>query len=332
MDKTIFWDIRRPLSYNCMFNFIVGNRGGGKTYGCKKYVINNFINKHEQFIYVRRFKEEFKDIGTFYNDLDCFGDEYELKSHNGRFICNGETMGYYIPLSTAKIKKSVAYPDVTTIIFDEFILDRGYYHYIPDEVTAFLEFFETVARMRDNVKVFFLSNAVTVTNPYFLYFDLKLPKPNKIKRNGDILVEFVAKDEFIKEKQKTRFGQLIKDTPYGDYAINNEFLRDNEDFIEKKANDCKYYFTINYKGQILGVWLSKGQGKLYVSFDTDTTSHFNYALTKDDHTPNTMLIASLTSSRPFVFFKQNFQMGNVYFETMNIKNIVYEIMKMCNLR
>lgn len=330
MDKNIFWDISRSLSYNCLFNFIVGNRGGGKTYGCKKYGIDNYLKKGEQFIYLRRFKEEFKDIKTFFDDLGFI--EGETSADKGKFYIDGEIMGYYTPLSTAKIKKSVAFPDVTTIIFDEFILDNGYYHYLPDEVTAFLEFYETIARLRDNVKVYFLSNAITVTNPYFLYFDLKTPKPNKIKRNGDILVEYVAKEEFIKQKEQTRFGKLIKNTPYGDYAINNIFLRDDESFIEKKTGQCKYYFTINYKGQNLGVWLSNEQGKIFVSFDTDSTSLFNYALTKADHTPNTMLISSLSNSRPFTFFKKNFQMGNVYFENMNVKNIVYDIMKMTNLK
>ena len=36
MDSNIFWDMRRTMSYNRFLNFIVGNRGGGKTYGFKK--------------------------------------------------------------------------------------------------------------------------------------------------------------------------------------------------------------------------------------------------------------------------------------------------------
>ena len=56
----MFWDINRTLTHNRLFNFIVGNRGGGKSYGAKKRCIENFINKGEQFGYIRRFKDDLK--------------------------------------------------------------------------------------------------------------------------------------------------------------------------------------------------------------------------------------------------------------------------------
>ena len=34
-----YWDISKTLSYNCLFNFIYGIRGAGKTYtGLQHYV------------------------------------------------------------------------------------------------------------------------------------------------------------------------------------------------------------------------------------------------------------------------------------------------------
>ena len=41
-----------------------------------------------------------------------------------------------------------------------------------------------------------------------------------------------------------------------------------------------------------------------------------------------MLIHSLKTSRPFKTFIDNYQLGNVYYENMNIKNVVYEIVKL----
>ena len=35
----VYWDIKRVLSYNALFNYIIGMRGGGKTYGALKYAI-----------------------------------------------------------------------------------------------------------------------------------------------------------------------------------------------------------------------------------------------------------------------------------------------------
>ena len=47
-------------------------------------------------------------------------------------------------------------------------------YYLKNEVFTFLNLLETIGRMRD-IRVFLLANSVTITNPYFLYFDLKLP-------------------------------------------------------------------------------------------------------------------------------------------------------------
>ena len=38
-----YWDIMRPLSYNCLYNFFIGPRGTGKTYGSLKYCIEQYL-------------------------------------------------------------------------------------------------------------------------------------------------------------------------------------------------------------------------------------------------------------------------------------------------
>ena len=43
MDKSIYFDIHPILTYNALINFIIGERGVGKTYGCKKFCIADFI-------------------------------------------------------------------------------------------------------------------------------------------------------------------------------------------------------------------------------------------------------------------------------------------------
>lgn len=328
-DNDIFWDIHPCLTYDSLFNFIVGNRGGGKTYGSKKFCIERFLKYGEQFVYVRRYKTELKRINTFFDDiLDEFPD-HELKvNKSGEFYIDGQKAGFSIPLSTAKIEKSVPYPKVRTIIFDEFIIDKGNYKYIADEVTAFLELYETIARMRD-VRVLFLSNALTITNPYFLYFDLQLPYGKKnIWYKDEKLVELVAKDSFIAKKKQTRFGKVISGTPYGDYAIENKFLRDSDTFIEKKSGQCSFICSLVYNGMTYGIWMSYAQGKVWMSYDYEKSNINRYALTKEDHTPNTVLLKSLKHSRSFGIFEQAFTNGYLYFENMNIKNIGFQIIKL----
>ena len=239
---------------------------------------------------------------------------------------NNKIAGQAIPLSTAKIEKSTPFPKVDKIIFDEFILDKGVYHYLPDEVTNFLELYETIARMRD-VKVFFLSNALTITNPYFLYFDINLPYGKTIKAEDDILIELVQNKEFIEAKKKTRFAQLIEGTAYANYAIENQFLRDNKNFVEKKTEKARFIFCFIYKGEKFGVWTDYSIGKQFVSKDYDKSSKLIYSFTLDDHTPNTLLLKGQKSVLVESFIK-NYKLGLVRFESIGIKNICSEIIKL----
>lgn len=103
------------------------------------------------------------------------------------------------------------------------------------------------------------------------------------------MIELVENAEFIEEKKKTRFGKLIADTIYSDYAIENKFLRDNKTFIAKKSGICNYMYTIVYKDSKIGIWSNYSKGNIYCSNAID--DKFNeFALTKEDHTANTMLL------------------------------------------
>jgi hypothetical protein len=233
----------------------------------------------------------------------------------------------------------VAYPDVNKIIFDEFILDKGYYHYLTDEVNNFLELYETISRMRidvetmeevNPVRVFFLSNAITVSNPYFLYFNMKINPHKRFQHFGsskDMLVELVANKEFIELKKQTRFGKIIDGTAYGNYAIENNFLRDDKTFIEKKTATSRHYFTFRYYARDYHIWIDTTEGKYFVSKDSDPSRQSLYCLTQSDHSPNTMLTKGKKDWRIKEFI-DNYQLGNVYFEDINLKNVFFEIIRL----
>lgn len=328
--KSIYWDINKCLSYDALFNVIIGNRGAGKTFGATVYVIKRFLKNGDQFFYVRRYKKELKKNAMFFNAIiaeNMFPDHtFEVK--NDEYYIDGKLAGYSMCVSTAKIGKGVTYPKVKTIIYDEFIIEKGVYHYLPDEVVCFLNLYESIARTRD-VRVFLLSNAVTMTNPYCLFWDLKIPRgKNNIYKNGEILLELVQNVEFIEMKKKTRFGQLVAGTKFADYSIDNKFLLDNDAFIEKKGENPSYSFTLSYKGYKFGIWYSYAVGKYWVSYDIDPSCKLVYSLTLDDHRPNTMLIKNLNKAVFVKNFLDNYKMSNVYFESVQIKNLMYEILRL----
>ena len=351
LDTSIFWNLGRTLTYNKLINFIVGNRGGGKSYGAKKRGIDNFIKRKEQFGYIRRYKEDLKKpMEQFFDDIRWEYPDFEFKTEKGKFYIRmkpanekekwseKDVAGYGFILSTANNKKSIPYPNITTLIFDEFLLEEGNQRYLPIEPEKLLNLYETVARPGTNhprVILFLLANAISVTNPYFLYFDLKMPikkdKNNKyiwLHPTRPILVEDVRNEAFIDKKKNTEFGQLVAGTNYADYSINNKFLLDDDSFIEKKGAKARYFFTFIYKGDSFGVWLDGNEGKMWVSKDIDPSFLLKYTLTLKDHKPNTMLLKNRKRAGQFYLFIENYKQGNVYFETMNIKNICYEILKM----
>ena len=322
----MYWDIKRALSYNCLFNFIIGARGVGKTYGCKEFVIKRFLREGEQFVYVRRYKDELKKMKRFFDDIEFAFPNTSFKVSPPNFIINDEIAGTYMPLSTAKIEKSTPFPRVKWIIFDEFILDKGMHHYLPDEVTNFLELYSTVARDRD-VRVFFISNAITQTNPYFLYFDVGLPYGKDIWAKNDILIEMVKSPDYADHMKQTRFGRMIAGTQYGSYAVENDFLRDDSTFIQKKPDTCGYTCTLKYQDRYFGVWTDRMTGIMYISEDVDNCCPFAYAITQDDHQPNMVLLKGHISpiiDRLVTWYKR----GLVRFENMNVKNCCTEILKL----
>lgn len=329
----MYWDISKSLTYNALFTFVVGNRGAGKTYNSLKWAIRDYLKTGRQFVYVRRYEEEFKKGKKEKMFKDLIKNEefkgHELKVKGYVVYVDGKEAGNLMALSKAKNEKSVPFPDVNKIIFDEFILDKGFTHYVPDEVINFFELYETIARDRDDVRAYFLSNAITISNPYFLYFKLQIQRNKKFQKfkDGEILVEMVQDKEFIEHKKQTRFGKLIDGTEYGNYAIDNKFLRDNDTFIMKKTAGAKNFFVLKYHGNSYGVWIDYSEGKYFVSKDKYPDCKIIYSITLDDHTPNTMLLKG-GRSRNLKDFIENYELGNVYFEDINIKNVVYEIIRL----
>ena len=327
----MYYNYNDLFSYNAMFNFVIGERGVGKTYGilkkCVKDFINTMNNEHpRQFVYLRRYKSELKEFKTIldphiYNNE--FG-EHEVAIKGNKVYVDKRIAGYAYPISNSVTIKSSTFPNVDKIVFDEFIIDKGNVTYMQEEVTKFLEVYETIARMRD-VHVYFIGNAITIYNPYFEYFNLSIPYdgPFKTFNNGLILVNYIKNEEYREAKSKTLFGQIIASTDYGKYAIDNEFLRDNDDtFIEKKTGNCTIESIFIIKGQFIGLWKS---GSLwYFSNDYDPNCKNVFAFDASDHNTITRLMhtGGYLSS-----IYARYRAGHLRFETGKIKHLVTQYLK-----
>ena len=329
----MYYDYSKILSYNAFINMLIGERGVGKTYGASKFVTKAFINKGEQFAYIRRYKTELsKSSQEFFKPLINNNEfpNHEFLTKGNKFLIDNKEAGYSMTLTTAQNLKSTNFPNVKNIIFDEFIIEEGQHHYLKNEVENFLGLIETIARMRD-VRVFMLANAVTITNPYFMYFNIDLPYNTDIKtyKDGLILVQYMKNEEYRKAKANTKFGKLIDGTEYSKYAIDNNFRLDNKNFIEKKTGTSRCNFALKYKDKMYGFWYDWNVGKIFVSNDVNTKQI--YACTLADHTPNTMMLSVIKDYNCWRVFIKNYKLGNVYYENVKIKNTINEIIHLTRL-
>ena len=142
----MFYDYSKLISYNSLISFILGERGVGKTYGAIKMVISDFLKHGKQFVYLRRYSTELEtSVPKFFDAIIENGEfpdhEFKIKKNKrlSTFLIDGKVAGYAVPLSTSIILKSTSFASVRTIIFDEFIIDRGTYHYLTSECEKFLD-------------------------------------------------------------------------------------------------------------------------------------------------------------------------------------------------
>lgn len=328
----MWYNRQEILSHNKLISFILSNRGAGKTFTFKDWCIKDFIKNGNQFIWVRRYETELKSkmVNAFFDDIRELYPNVELTVKNNVPMINGKQAGYFVPLSTSMKLKSVPFPHVNKIIFDEFIIDKSSFRYIQNEPELLLDLLETVDRKRDKTRLILLGNRISLVNPYFLYYKIspKLDKRFTTWKDGthreQIIIELFKDADFIKEKYDTRMGKLVKGTKYGDYAIENDSLRDNNTFIEAKTSTSMFMLYIKYNDNIYGFWVDFNKGLIYVNTQYDSYSYQGYCLQRDDHEPNILLIKSLANCKPIQRIVFAFQNGLIRFENVSVKNQFYE--------
>lgn len=316
------------MSQRTLFNFVVGNRGGGKTFGSKKLVINRFKKGGHQFVWVRRYQTEIDTLSDFWADIKSHFPDDELTQVGNELYINGDLAGYLIALSTSMRLKSVAYPLVKTIIFDEFIIDKGRLNYLRNEAQVFMELYETIARMRENVVAIFLGNAISIVNPYFDFFKVAPDLGRRYTKKNGICIEFYFNEEFVQKKENTAFGRLIKDTSYGEYNMKNKFLRDSDSFIgERPPSAGSKIYQFIFDGERFSLW----QDYKYQTYYIDRNYEANFG---EFRTFVSNPVDMVDSDKSMIMFKKNcnlakrlallIERGDLFFCDQSAKQKFYE--------
>lgn len=187
-----FYSLKSILAKNATYNIIIGERSNGKTYSILKYGIKKFLENKGQIAIIRRWKEDItgRRASDIFTALITDGTvkklsngEYEgIYYYAGKFyLCtydenrkpvynDNDCLGYCFALSDTEHNKSISYPNITTIFFDEFLTKHLY---LNDEFILFMNTISTIVRQRDNVQIFMAGNTVNKFCPYFQEMGLR---------------------------------------------------------------------------------------------------------------------------------------------------------------
>lgn len=185
-EKRKYYSLDKILSKNCTYNVVIGERSNGKTYACLAYILNTFLKTGKQAVIIRRWQIDI--VGTRASQMFAnFSGDWLVKASKGRF----DSIKYYsgkfylgkydekvdkivysdrnlfcflMSLSDNEHNKSLSYPDVGVIVFDEFIAKNVY---LPDEFVLFMNTLSTIIRDRTDIKIFMLGNTINKNCPYF---------------------------------------------------------------------------------------------------------------------------------------------------------------------
>lgn len=183
--KKRYYSLNNILGVNAVYNIIYGMRSNGKSYAVKKYCVEeSFLHSDRKFVYLRRYSLDINtySVQQYFSDLpikDITNGEYNAIEVYRKMInlvamdLDGKIekrkhVGYVMHLSGVEHFKSLAYPDVENIIFEEFVTNEGY---LQNETTKLMSIISTVFRDRDG-KIFMIGNSVNRICPYFSEWQL----------------------------------------------------------------------------------------------------------------------------------------------------------------
>ena len=248
-----YFDIEELIDMSPMTRlfYIIGARGVGKSYSAKKYVLKQFFKYGKQFIYNRRWTTEITSgelLNTFddvlndeavkewiqeFTEFKGYKDYYafHVLPRAGSFYLVGERengemkwldqVGRVSCVTKAsKIKGQVLNINFSSILFDEFITDEGYF-LGPKEPEQFAKIVNTVGRANNpDLRIFMLGNPDSniELNPYIAGSNLMLDYAH-LQNNAPYFYDRVQNGRVLANNVC-----FIKLAPTGEAAEKDEYL------------------------------------------------------------------------------------------------------------
>lgn len=185
--KKKFYSTKRINKTNANYRIAFGERSNGKTFAGLEEILKAYHETGKQGAYIRRWEDDIrpKRAGTLWNGVieeskywkDNFAREWDaIKFRCGAWylyrkdedlneeVWSETPICFAFSLSTMEHDKSTSFPNITVVVFDEFLTRRSY---LTDEFVLFMNTLSTIIRHRKDVVVYMFGNTVNKTCPYF---------------------------------------------------------------------------------------------------------------------------------------------------------------------
>lgn len=281
--KNGYLNIEGLLMQPFVFNFIVGGRGTGKTYGILEYA----LKYHKKIFIIRRTQAQAEIVGRKdFNPFRPIDPEITVQSeskYHSAFYKGEQCIGYIAGLSTfAKIRGFDA-SDIDLMFYDEFIPEL-HETKLKHEDAALLNAYETVNRNRelsgrDPVKLICAANSNRIDNIILQRFHLLDPLQKMTKTGREIWTDparslqlvFLSSSPISKAKSGTALYTAVGDGDFADMSINNKFAEIPENIVSRSLKEYRILFRVGD----LGVYTARsGQLRFYVCPTKETPSRF----------------------------------------------------------
>lgn len=187
-----YYELDDILKKKALYNFIIGERSNGKTTAVLRHIVRDYYETGRRGAIVRQMDEDIKghkgaslfagmiDGGMIdeltdgeYQGVKFYKRAYHLGKQDeaGNWSYEKEPFAFIFAISQSVHYKSNSYPNVGTVMFDEFM--RQDHMYLVDEPFLFINLLSTIVRERDDATVFLIANTVSWNSPYFKAFGLK---------------------------------------------------------------------------------------------------------------------------------------------------------------
>jgi encapsidation protein len=331
LPSNVYYNPNKLDSYNAMYNFVIGQRGDGKSFALKKKCIKAYLKNGEQFVYLRRHKGELREINSFFGDVSIKfpGVEFRVNGHvfETRVADKWRTMGVARVLSSSQQSKSGVFNEVTKVVFDEFIKEKGLTQYLPNEDVMFDNFYNTLDRFNDRVRAYFLGNAVELSNPHLLRYELDTSKEFQTFADGFVCVNIVDSTDYLREVEKSRFAKFIRATSpdYANYAMDNAFADGGDYMIAEKPSHMNVRGFIRLRGVKLSLWSSPNMAEWYVSDRQPNADLITWVRKIEDVREDTVLLP--WNSKLASHWRTCYNHGRIAFSSKHVRNCFLDIFK-----